>query len=90
MGVVDFAKARGLVKFQSPLALAGPWALKHYNSLGVCKIYYSHFILEVMYHSSEKTPHKSPGPVRVKALYYLRSLKSSLSFVSSAKMIRRT
>ena len=22
---------------------AGPWALKHYHSLGICKIYYSHF-----------------------------------------------
>ena len=51
VGVVDFTKARGLVKFQSPRALAGPWALKHYQSLGVCKIYYSHFIFEVMYHS---------------------------------------
>ena len=26
----------------------GPWALKHYQSLGVCKIYYSHFIFEVI------------------------------------------
>ena len=51
VGVVDFTKARGLVKFQSPRALAGPWALKHYHSLGNCKIYYSHFIFEVMYHS---------------------------------------
>ena len=50
VGVVDFTKARRLVKFQSPRALAGPWALKHYQSLGICKIYYSHFIFEVMYH----------------------------------------
>ena len=50
VGVVDFTKARGVVKFQSPRALAGPWALKHYHSLGICKIYYSHFIFEVMYH----------------------------------------
>ena len=50
VGVVDFTKARGMVKFQSPRALAGPWALKHYHSLGICKIYYSHFIFEVMYH----------------------------------------
>jgi hypothetical protein len=28
-----------------------PWALKHYQSLGICKIYYSHFIFKVMYHS---------------------------------------
>ena len=42
VGVVDFTKARGLVKFQSPL---GP--------LGICKIYYSHFIFEVMYHYLE-------------------------------------
>ena len=48
VGVVDFTKARGMVKFQSPRALAGPWALKHYHSLGICKIYYSHFIFEVM------------------------------------------
>ena len=27
-----------------------PWAFKYYQSLGVCKIYYSHFIFEVMYH----------------------------------------
>ena len=33
---------------------SGPWALKHYQSLGICKIYYSHFILEVMYHYLEK------------------------------------
>ena len=26
VGVVDFTKARGMVKFQSPQALAGPWA----------------------------------------------------------------
>ena len=51
VGVVDFTKARGMVKFQSPRALAGPWALKHYHSLGICKIYYSHFIFEVMYHT---------------------------------------
>ena len=50
VGVVDFTKARGLVKFQSPRALAGPWALKHYQPLNVCKIYYSYFIFEVMYH----------------------------------------
>ena len=48
VGVVDFTKARGMVKFQSPRALAGPWALKHYHSLGICKIYYSHFIFEVI------------------------------------------
>jgi len=28
--------------------VAGPWALKHYHSLGICKIYYSHFIFEVI------------------------------------------
>jgi hypothetical protein len=50
VGVVDFTKARGLVKFQSPQALAGTWALKHYHSLDVCKTYYSHFLFEVMYH----------------------------------------
>jgi hypothetical protein len=55
VGVVGFTKARGLVKFQSPRALAGPWALKRYHSLGVCKIYYSHFIFEVMYHSLDPT-----------------------------------
>ena len=55
VGVVDFTKARGMVKFQSPRALAGPWALKHYHSLGVCKIYYSHFIFEVMYHCLLRT-----------------------------------
>ena len=38
VGVVDFTK------FQNPRAL------KHYQSLGVCKIYYSHFIFKVMYH----------------------------------------
>ena len=26
VGVVDFTKARGLVNFQSPRALVGPWA----------------------------------------------------------------
>ena len=36
MGVVDFTKAHGLVK--------------HYQSLGICKIYYPHFIFVVMYH----------------------------------------
>ena len=50
VGVVDFTKARGLVKLQSLRALVGLWTLKHYHSLGVCKIYYSHFIFEVMYH----------------------------------------
>ena len=55
VGVVDFTKARGLVKFQSPQALAGPWALKHYHSLGICKIYYSYFIFEVMNHCNEIT-----------------------------------
>jgi hypothetical protein len=50
VGVVHFTKARGMVKFQSPRALAGPWALKHYHSLGVCKIYYPDFIFKVMYH----------------------------------------
>ena len=50
VGVVDFTKARGLVKFQKPAGPSGSWALKHYQSLGVCKIYYSHFIFEVMYH----------------------------------------
>ena len=44
VAVVDFTKARGLVKFQR--------ALKHYQSLGDCKIYYSHFIVEVMYQSN--------------------------------------
>jgi hypothetical protein len=34
VGVVDFTKARGLVKFQSPQTLAGPLALKQYHSLG--------------------------------------------------------
>ena len=28
VGVVDFANAQGMVMFQSPRALAGPWALK--------------------------------------------------------------
>ena len=50
VGVVDFTKARKVVKFQSPRAQSGPWTLKHYHSLGICKIYYSHFIFEVMYH----------------------------------------
>jgi hypothetical protein len=27
---------------------SGPWALKHYQSAGFCKIYYSHFIFEVI------------------------------------------
>jgi hypothetical protein len=54
VGVVDFTKARGLVKFQSLRALAGPWALKHYHSLGISKIYYSHFLFEVMYHFHQK------------------------------------
>ena len=36
---------------KSVIKFPGPWALKHYQSLGVCKIYYSHFIFEVMYHS---------------------------------------
>ena len=31
-----------------PLPFSGPWALKVYQSLSFCKIYYSHFILEVM------------------------------------------
>ena len=48
VGVVHFTKARGMVKFQSPRALAGPWALKYYQSWGFCKIYYSHFIFEVI------------------------------------------
>jgi hypothetical protein len=51
VGVVDFTKACGLGKFQSLWGLVGPWNLKHYHSLGVYKIYYSHFIFEVMYQS---------------------------------------
>jgi hypothetical protein len=42
VGVVDFANAQGLVMF------SGPWALKFYQSAGFCKIYYSHFIFEVI------------------------------------------
>ena len=57
VGVVDFTKARGLVKFQSPRVLAGPWALKHYQSLGICIIYYSHFIFEAVY----------PLPINIRA-----------------------
>jgi hypothetical protein len=38
VGVVDFANAQGLVMF----------ALKFYQSVGFCKIYYSHFIFEVI------------------------------------------
>ena len=34
---VDFANAQGV-------------ALKYYHSAGFCKIYYFHFIFEVMYH----------------------------------------
>ena len=41
---VDIKKARKSVKFQSSRAL------KHYQSLGNFKIYYSHYIVEVMYH----------------------------------------
>ena len=37
-------------KISKPAGPSGPWALKHYQSLGICKIYYSHFIFEVMYH----------------------------------------
>ena len=48
VGVVDFTKACGLVEFQSPRARQGPRALKFYHSAGFCKIYYSHFIFEVM------------------------------------------
>jgi hypothetical protein len=50
VGVVNFTKASGLVKFQSRRALAGPWTSKHYQSLGISKIYYSHFVFRVMYH----------------------------------------
>ena len=42
-----------MVKFQSPRDLPCPCALKHYQSLGVCKIYYSHFIFKVMYQSKK-------------------------------------
>ena len=44
VGVVDFANAQGLVM--------GLRALKFYQSAGFCKIYYSYFIFEVMYHFS--------------------------------------
>ena len=27
-----------------------PWALKHHKSLSICKMYYFHFIFEVVYH----------------------------------------
>ena len=30
--------------YQSEKMFTGPWALKHYQTFGVCKIYYSHFI----------------------------------------------
>ena len=30
------------------LLCSGPWALKHYQSLSICKIYNSHFIFEVI------------------------------------------
>ena len=39
VGVVDFTKARGLVKFQRPRAS------KHYHSLGICKLYYSKVLI---------------------------------------------
>ena len=39
VGVVNFVNAQGL---------AGPWALKFYQSAGFCKIYYSQFIFEVI------------------------------------------
>jgi hypothetical protein len=48
VGVVDFANAQGMVMFQSPRARPGPRAMKFYHSAGFCKIYYSHFIFEVM------------------------------------------
>jgi len=48
VGVVDFANAQGMVIFESPRARQGPRALKFYHSAGFCKIYYSHFIFEVM------------------------------------------
>ena len=48
VGVVDFTKARG--KISKPMGPSGTWALKHYQSLGICNIYNSHFIFEVIYH----------------------------------------
>ena len=46
-GSSRFCKSQWTGKVSKP---AGPWALKHYHSLCVCKIYYTHFIFEVMYH----------------------------------------
>ena len=48
VGVVDFANAQGMVMFWSPRARQGPRALKLYQSAGFWKIYYSHFIFEVI------------------------------------------
>ena len=45
VGVVDFANAQGLV-------------LKIYQSAGFCKIYYSHFIFEVIIFLSKIQNHK--------------------------------
>ena len=36
----------------TPFKARGPLGLKKNKSLGICKIYYSHFIFEVMYHYS--------------------------------------
>ena len=75
--VVDFTKACGLVKFQSPWVLVGPWASNHFQSLDVCKIYYSHFIFEVMYHS------KSKRTLITLAILCKKNLQSLPSFFSN-------
>ena len=48
-GSSRFYKSPRIGKISKPAGHSGPWALKHYHSLGICKIYYSHFIFEVMY-----------------------------------------
>jgi hypothetical protein len=48
VGVVDFANAQEMEMVCSPSAHQGLRALKFYQSAGFCKIYYSHFIFEVI------------------------------------------
>ena len=47
VGVVDLANAQGLVMFKAQ-GPKGPAGFEFYQSAGFCKIYYSHFIFEVI------------------------------------------
>ena len=81
-GSSRFYKSPRIGKISKPAGPSGPWALKYYQSLGICKIYYSHFIFEVMYHWDSEICRKS-----WKSFYLIRNLTGKSLYVTNNRDI---